>query len=83
MLLSMPEGDDKPYKYPPMFIGADVVLISKADLEPMLDFNTGSFTGAVQGLNARAEIFKVSSKTGQGLEDWYSWLEGQLKNRGS
>ena len=79
MLLSLPEGDDKPYKYPSMFTEADVVLINKVDLLPYLDFNVISFTKAVSGLNPKFKIFQVSCKTGQGLEDWFSWLQNQMK----
>ncbi len=79
MLLSLPEGDDKPYKYPSMFTEADVVLINKADLLPYLDFNVISFTRVVSGLNPKVKIFQVSCKTGQGLEDWFSWLQNQMK----
>lgn len=79
ILLSLPEGDDKPYKYPTMFSGADVVLINKIDLLPLLEFDIVSFTNAVSGLNPNVKIFQVSCKTGQGLEGWYSWLQEQIK----
>lgn len=79
ILLSLPEGDDKPYKYPSMFTEADVVLLNKVDLLPYLDFNVISFTKAVSGLNPKVKIFQVSCKTGQGLEDWFSWLQNQMK----
>ena len=79
ILLSLPEGDDKPYKYPIMFTEADVVLINKIDLLPYLDFDIASFTKTVSGLNPRVKIFQVSCKTGQGLEGWFSWLEEQIK----
>jgi len=79
ILLSLPEGDDKPYKYPTMFTEADVVLINKIDLLPYLDFDMTSFTKAVSGLNPEVKIFQVSCKTGQGLEGWVSWLEEQIK----
>jgi len=79
ILLSVPEGDDKPYKYPSMFIGADVVLINKIDLLPYLDFNVIAFTQAVSGLNPKVKIFQVSCKTGQGLEGWFSWLQDTIK----
>ncbi len=84
MLLSTPEGDDKPHKYPLIFTGADVVLVNKIDLLPYLDFNTTSFNQAVTGLNPGVKIFPVSCQTGEGLEAWFSWLEDeirQLKNR--
>ena len=79
ILLSLPEGDDKPYKYPTMFSGADVVLINKIDLLPLLEFDIASFTNAVSGLNPNVKIFQVSCKTGQGLKGWYSWLQEQMK----
>ena len=79
MLLSLPEGDDKPYKYPLMFTQADAVLLNKIDLLPCLDFNIKTFYNAVTGLNSDVAIFQVSCKTGQGMEDWFSWLQAQLK----
>ena len=79
MLLSLPEGDDKAYKYPLMFTLADVVLINKIDLLPFLEFDIDSFTNAVSGLNPEVEIFQVSCKAGQGLEGWFSWLQEQIK----
>jgi hydrogenase nickel incorporation protein HypB len=79
MLLSAPEGDDKPYKYPPMFAGVDVVLVNKTDLLPYLDFDMTAFNKAVSGLNPNARIFPVSCKTGEGLEKWFSWLETEMK----
>jgi hydrogenase nickel incorporation protein HypB len=79
MLLSAPEGDDKPYKYPLMFSEADVVLINKVDLLPYLDFNVTAFTKTVTGLNPKAKIFQVSCKTGEGLKAWFSWLESEIK----
>ncbi len=79
MLLSAPEGDDKPYKYPPMFAGVDVVLVNKTDLLPYLEFDMAAFNKAVNGLNPNARIFPVSCKTGGGLEKWFSWLETEMK----
>ena len=79
MLLSLPEGDDKPYKYPLMFAQVDVVLINKIDLLPYLDFNVTAFKQAVTGLNPRVQIFQVSCKTSQGLDSWFSWLREQIK----
>ena len=77
-LLSLPEGDDKPYKYPLMFTEADVVLINKVDLLPYLDFDVNGFNKAVTGLNPHVTILQVSCKTGQGLEGWFSWLHDQV-----
>jgi len=79
MLLSLPEGDDKAYKYPLMFAEADVVLINKIDLLPYLEFNMPAFHKAVSGLNPKVKIFQVSCKTGAGLGDWFSWLEDEIK----
>jgi len=79
MLLSVPEGDDKVYKYPLMFTEADVVFVNKIDLLPLLEFDVTSFTKAVSGLNPESKVFPVSTKTGQGLEEWFSWLQEQIK----
>jgi hydrogenase nickel incorporation protein HypB len=78
MLLSVPEGDDKPYKYPLMFSTVDAVVISKMDYLPLSDFNVGKFEKAIKGMNPKAEIFKVSVKTGEGMADWIKWLETML-----
>jgi len=80
MLLSLPEGDDKPYKYPLMFTEADVVLVNKIDLAPLLEFDMDSFIKAVKGLNSKVRIFQISCKTGKGMDEWYSWLEEELKS---
>ena len=79
MLLSLPEGDDKPYKYPLMFTDADVVLVNKIDLLPYLDFNITAFNQAVTGLSPKVKIFQVSCKTGEGLEAWFSWVQDEIK----
>lgn len=81
MILSLPEGHDKPYKYPLMFTEVDVVLVNKIDLAPLLDFDMKEFISAVKGLNPDVEIYQVSTKTGEGLDKWYAWLEKQMKNR--
>ncbi|MDY6907502.1 MAG: hydrogenase nickel incorporation protein HypB [Chloroflexota bacterium] len=74
MIASVPEGDDKPYKYPIMFSEVDVVLLNKVDLLPYSDFDGESFRRGVGALNARAPIIEVSCRTGQGLDEWASWL---------
>ncbi len=79
MLLSVPEGDDKPFKYPLMFTEANVVLVTKSDVMPHFDFNVDAFFKAVDGLNPTAKIFPLSSKTGEGFEPWIAWLEGEIK----
>ena len=81
VLSSMPEGDDKPYKYPLMFTEADVVLVNKLDLLPHLDFNASYFCEGITRLNPTVKILQVSCKTGEGLEQWFSWLLAQMKDR--
>jgi hydrogenase nickel incorporation protein HypB len=81
LLLSVPEGDDKPYKYPLIFTEADVILINKIDVLPHFDFNVSAFSQAVGGLNPAAPMFSVSAKTGEGLEQWFSWLDNALKQK--
>jgi len=79
MLLSIPEGDDKPYKYPLMFTQSEVIVINKIDFLPFLDFDFTAFHRAVTGLNPNVKIFQVSCKTGEGIEEWISWLESELR----
>jgi hydrogenase nickel incorporation protein HypB len=79
VILSIPEGDDKPRKYPLVFIQADAVLINKIDVLPYFDFNLDAFTGIIGKLNPAAEIFQVSAKTGEGMDGWLSWIEEALK----
>jgi hydrogenase nickel incorporation protein HypB len=81
MLLSVPEGDDKPYKYPLMFTESNVVLINKIDVLAHFDFNISAFSRTVRGLNPSVKIFPVSAKTGEGLEPWFLWLENELKQK--
>ena len=81
LLSSIPEGDDKPYKYPLMFQKADVVLINKIDLLPYLKFDTQAFSQAVRGINEKVEIFQISCATGQGIQEWVSWLLTQMGQR--
>jgi len=81
IISSIPEGDDKPFKYPLMFDIADAVLINKIDLLPYLKFDIESFSQAVKGMNEKAEIFPISCVTGQGIEQWVSWLLSQMGRR--
>lgn len=74
VIASVPEGDDKPYKYPGMFLAVDAVVINKIDLLPYLDFDLPAYRDLVIGLNPGARIFEVSCTTGQGLEEWAGWL---------
>jgi len=79
VISSLPEGDDKPIKYPMIFAGADVVVINKIDFLPYVDFDIPSFQNALLGLNPKIKIFQVSCKTGVGIEDWCSWLLGEVE----
>jgi hydrogenase nickel incorporation protein HypB len=81
MIASMPEGDDKPYKYPAMFADTEVVILNKSDLQPYIDFNESAFRKVLTGLNPDVIIFPVSCKTGAGLPAWVSWLESALKKK--
>ncbi|MBC7250135.1 MAG: hydrogenase nickel incorporation protein HypB [Anaerolineae bacterium] len=76
VIASVPEGDDKPYKYPGMFSVVDAVVINKTDLLPYLDFDMVAFRELIAGLNPEARIFEVSCKTGEGIEAWADWLAG-------
>jgi hydrogenase nickel incorporation protein HypB len=75
VILSVPEGDDKPLKYPVMFVEADVVLVNKIDVLPYFDFKLDAFPEIISGLNPSAKVFPVSAKTGEGLDRWFSWIE--------
>ena len=81
MIASLPEGDDKPYKYPAMFADSDVVILNKTDLQPYLDFKEKAFRQVVDGLNPDVIIFPVSCKTGVGMQEWFTWLEGKIKEK--
>lgn len=74
VLLSVPEGDDKPIKYPGTFAKADVILISKIDLIDYIDFDLERVIADVRKVNPDVKIFQVSSTTGDGMNDWYKWL---------
>ena len=80
MLLSVPEGDDKPLKYPLMFSVSDVLIITKTDVAPYFDFDFDACIARAKKLNPNITIFKVSAKTGDGFEEWESWLTEQVQN---
>lgn len=80
MILSVPEGDDKPLKYPLMFSVCDVVLINKCDtLCVFEDFDQEAVKQRIHDLNPKAEIYFVSAKTGEGMEHWIDWLRREVK----
>ena len=77
MILSVPEGDDKPLKYPLMFSVCDVLLVNKMDYLHLSDFDVVAMRERVLNLNRQIEIFEVSAKTGEGIEAWTNWLKGE------
>ena len=78
MILSVPEGHDKPLKYPLMFEVCDAVMINKIDVLPYFDFNREMVKKYIRQRNLKAEIFPVSAKTGEGIEAWITWLKKQV-----
>ncbi|MCR5747760.1 MAG: hydrogenase nickel incorporation protein HypB [Lachnospiraceae bacterium] len=79
MVLSIPEGDDKPLKYPLMFATSDVLIITKTDTCDYFSFNTALCIDRVKRLNPDIIIFPLSAKTGEGMDLWEEWLESELK----
>lgn len=79
MILSVPEGDDKPLKYPLMFTVSDAVIINKIDTKSVFDFDDDAVVERIHKLNPRAEIFFISAKTGEGVDEWCDWLKKQVK----
>jgi hydrogenase nickel incorporation protein HypB len=75
VVLSVTEGEDKPLKYPTMFLAADLVLISKADLVPHLDVDVKKIEEALARVMPRPEHIYLSARTGEGLDQWVKWLE--------
>lgn len=78
VILSVPEGDDKPLKYPLMFQVCDVVLINKIDVAPYFDFDLEKCREYIRMRNPGAEVIPICAKTGQGVERWADWLRGQV-----
>jgi len=80
LIASIPEGDDKPYKYPGMYRGVDALVINKIDLLPYVTFNMDYFRKGVEILNPGIAVFPLSCKTGEGIERWISWILNLVKN---
>ena len=78
MILSVPEGDDKPLKYPLMFTVSDVLLVNKIDYLALSDFDLDALRQRALRLNPRIQIFEVSAKTGQGMDAWTEWLRAEV-----
>jgi len=79
LIASIPEGDDKPYKYPSMYRGMQVLIINKVDLLPYVPFNMDYFKKGVEILNPGVAIFPVSCKTGENMDAWVDWLVKKVK----
>lgn len=79
MILSVPEGDDKPLKYPLMFSVCDVVLINKTDVLPYFDFDMEACRRNILMRNPKARIIPVSARTGEGIEEWTDWLREEVE----
>ena len=79
MILSVPEGDDKPLKYPLMFTICDVLLINKIDVLPYFDFDLEACEKYVRRLNPNIKIIPISARTGEGIEEWTEWLRQQIR----
>jgi len=78
LIASIPEGDDKPYKYPNIYRGLDVLIVNKTDLLPYIDFRMDYFRQGVEMLNPGLTTFAVSCKTGEGIDAWADWLRARL-----
>lgn len=80
MILSVPEGDDKPLKYPLMFSIVDVLLINKIDVLEHFNFDLEACKEKAKKLNPNIKIFEISAKTGKGIDGWVDWLRTEVKN---
>jgi hydrogenase nickel incorporation protein HypB len=79
LIASVPEGDDKPYKYPTMYRGVHAVVLNKIDVLDAFDFDVGYFKQGVEALNRGLDFFPLSCKTGQGLDAWLAWVREQVQ----
>jgi len=80
LIASVPEGDDKPYKYPNIYRNLEVLIINKTDLLPYVRFNMDYFRQGVEMLNPGLQTFPVSCVTGEGIDQWAAWLKSKVQN---
>jgi hydrogenase nickel incorporation protein HypB len=80
LVASIPEGDDKPYKYPGIYQGVEALVINKIDLLPYVTFNMDYFRKGVEILNPGLVTFPLSCRTGNGLDQWYEWIRNQVSD---
>ena len=78
VMLSVTEGEDKPLKYPEMFHVANIVLLTKTDLLPYLDFDLDKCLSYIHRINPKAEVFQVSTRSGEGINTWLHWIKEHL-----
>jgi hydrogenase nickel incorporation protein HypB len=78
LIASVPEGDDKPYKYPVMYLGVDAILLNKMDVIEAFEFDLDYFKRGVEILNPGLAFFPVSCKTGEGLDHWLEWVRREI-----
>ena len=81
LIASVPEGDDKPYKYPVMYRGVDALVLNKIDVLQAFDFDVDYFQQGVEPLNPGLAFFPLSCKTGEGLDAWLDWLRREVIER--
>ena len=81
VVASVPEGDDKPYKYPGIFTAVNAVVLNKIDLAPYVDFKPDAMRQGIARLNQRAKFFELSCRTGEGVTTWAEWLESLWRNQ--
>ncbi|OJX47013.1 MAG: hydrogenase accessory protein HypB [Chloroflexi bacterium 44-23] len=81
VIASVPEGDDKPYKYPNIYRGIDTLILNKTDLLPYIDFRKDYFKTGIELLNPGLEIFELSCKTEEGFSNWINWLKSKVSNQ--
>jgi hydrogenase nickel incorporation protein HypB len=79
LVASVPEGDDKPYKYPVMYRGVDALVLNKIDVLAAFDFNVQYFRRGVEALNPGLAFFPMSCKTGEGMDSWLAWLRTEME----
>ncbi len=79
VLVSVTEGEDKPLKYPDMFHAAGLVLVTKVDLLPYLEFDIAALESNARRVNPRAEVLRVSTRSGDGLDAWYAWIDARRR----
>ncbi len=82
VIVSLPEGDDKPLKYPGIFRESEAMVVNKVDLQPYLKAQVGTLREAALSINPALDIFEISCETGEGLSSWYDWVRAQLAAKG-